>query len=793
MYTYLCNTYYRTSRDEANLALDTDAPDLAPNTIDISPSNEFTSSSLELNGAKNIDSFASNQTIVAPSIDLLAESQPTEDSSPSLENQTFSQLPGSNTTTSDALNTSLLASDEPEPEIAPAIESATETVITSALEDTAATSTVPPVVQSQESDLRDTISSLALAPEVPLELQQNTNAETVPTSNMDGVLDYPEESSLTFNAAPTELPPSQEVATEAAPALHDEQPTSATDPEVKDAEMADAPESTPFAKVSREREDDNDDEPSAKRTKTEDDTAMADVSAQEFQAPEVPSAAQNDEAALIKSEGSTISTYEAKEIIKILKNIVRTKDGKNFKQPVRTLWPTFADSYYAKISHPVDLATMESNLRDQKYASMDDFKHEVNLIFDNAVDFNGAGHLIAVSGQSVRDTILSKMAAIPPEPPVTQKPPKKQARQSTPRVENAPRTTPARRQSKSGGAAPAVDAGQASTFALDPTTQTPLIRRDSTKGDGGRPKREIHPPKNKDLPYSTTTRPKNKKVATELRFVEEVLVELKKPKHAAYSHAFMLPVDPVSMNIPNYFQVIKHPMDVSSAEKKLKGGEYQSAKGFESDMKLMFANCYKFNPPGNPVHQWGKLFEAVFNEAWANKNQWIAEHAPAAQTPSTNGGSDEEESEEEEEIEEPANGPNSIAALSERLNEEQDKLIKLMQEPKKNMQMIEMQNDMIQLIKGKIATAKATPPTTKKVVKKAKAPKPAAKKQAPAKKSGGGATKKAAPARQKYMGTHEKNIISIGIQRLPEDVIQSILSMIKSETDVDVSGFELFI
>lgn len=324
-------------------------------------------------------------------------------------------------------------------------------------------------------------------------------------------------------------------------------------------------------------------------------------------------------------------------------------------------------------------------------------------------------------------------------------------------------------------------AAPAPTFALDPSTNTPLIRRDSTKGDGGRPKREIHPPKNKDLPY-TITRPKNKKVATELKFCEEVLAEMKKAKHTQYSNAFMLPVDPITMSIPNYFHVIKHPMDISTIEKKLKGGEYQNAKGFESDMRLMFANCFKFNPPGNLVHQWGKQYEAVFNETWATKSKWLSDHAHPAETPSSNGGSDDEESEEEEEVEETATGPNSIAALSERLNEEQEKLINMMSAKNKDQQMIEMQKDMINLIKEKIATAKATPPT-KKVVKKTKASKPA-KKQAPAKKAGA-TTKKSAPARQKYLGTHEKNIISIGIQRLPEDIIKDILAMIKKETNVD--------
>lgn len=782
------------NRDTNFLDLDT-----VPKTVELSPSaNEFTSSVIETNGAANNKSFVSNleQTIVAHSVDLPSESQP---SSLSIDNS--SQLPDTNTTTSDAQlmlpevhQPSLPTSDAQEPEPAPAVESAVETVITSALEDTAATSSVPPVVEAQESDLRDTTSDLALAPEVQPESTQTTDLQTepdLPIRDMDGAVDpqnLPLENGVTDHAAiPSDAPPSAD----AMPSLPDEEPIA------KDEEMTDAPESAAYTKVSREREDDNEEEPSAKRTKTENDTAMDDIPAQEPQVaseapatPDAPAAAQNDEAAPVNSESATtITPYETKEIIKILKNVVRTTGGKNFRLPVGELWPGIADNYHAQISHPVDLATMETNLRDGKYPTMDDFKAEVNLIYENALKFNNEGHTVTAAGKTVRDSILTKMNNIAPEPPAVPKATKKQARKSTPLADAAPRTTAPRRQSKSGGAA--TMAGGAQTFALDPNTSTPLIRRDSTKGDGGRPKREIHPPKNKDMPYNTTTRPKNKKVAQELKFCEEVLAELKKPKHALYANAFLSPVDPVSLNIPNYFQVIKHPMDISTIEGKLKGGEYQGSKAFESDVKLMFANCFKFNPASNVVHQWGKQLEQVFNETWANKSKWFADHAPAAETPSSNGGSDDEESEEEVEVEVEEPASSTIAILSERLTEEQDKLIKLMANPKKNAPMLSMQQDMVDMIKQKIADAKAKPPT-KKVVKKAKPAKPA-KKQAPAKKAGSAATKKAGARRPKYMGTHEKNIISLGIQRLPEDIIKEILAMIKAETDVDVGFFYLII
>jgi bromodomain-containing factor 1 len=660
---------------------------------------------------------------------------------------------------------------------------------------------VPPVVEAVESDLRDTTSALALAPQPNLDQPRipdfqvetefsnhdmdgvmndvgdaiyNTDMET---RNADAAIPAPAFQTLTLNNGVTDhiTPTDALPAEDAVSSFVDEQHT------VRDADMTDPPVSASSTKVARERDDDNDDEPSAKRTKVEDDTTKTDIQSQQFPAaPEVPATAQDQDVAPVRSESiTTITPYESKEIIKILKNVVRTANGKNFRKSVRALWPNFADAYYAKIPHPVDLATMENNLKEEKYPSMDDFKAEVDLLYENAVTFNGENHEVTASAKVVRDAILSKMASIPPEAREVAKAPKKQARRkSTPLAEPAPRIVTPRRQSKSGGTA----AVAATTFALDPNTSTPLIRRDSTKGDGGRPKREIHPPKNKDLPYNTTARPKNKKVAQELKFCEEVLAELKKPKHSSYSNAFMFPVDPVSLNIPNYFQVIKHPMDISKIEEKLKGGQYQSAKAFEADVKLMFSNCYKFNPPSNVVHHWGKQFEEVFNQTLATKSKWFEDHAPAA-TPSSHGDSDDEESEEEAEAEEPALG---IAAWSERLTEEQDKMITLMANPKKNAQLIDMQNDMIDMIKKKIANEKAKP-VPKKEIKKPKAVRPA-KKQAVAKKAAPAAKRKSTGGRQRYMGTHEKNIISIGIQQLPEDITKDILAMIKGETDVDVSN-----
>ncbi|KAJ1503886.1 hypothetical protein HMI54_007655 [Coelomomyces lativittatus] len=67
---------------------------------------------------------------------------------------------------------------------------------------------------------------------------------------------------------------------------------------------------------------------------------------------------------------------------------------------------------------------------------------------------------------------------------------------------------------------------------------------------------------------------------------------IKRLKDAAM---FLLPVDPVKLNIPDYFDVILHPMDLSTMEKKLIHHVYTSPAMFLADFQLMIDNCLLYN------------------------------------------------------------------------------------------------------------------------------------------------------------------------------------------------------
>lgn len=100
--------------------------------------------------------------------------------------------------------------------------------------------------------------------------------------------------------------------------------------------------------------------------------------------------------------------------------------------------------------------------------------------------------------------------------------------------------------------------------------------------------------------------------------------ELKKPKYSHLSWLFEKPVDPTATGAPDYYDVIKHPMDMSTFEHKLYSDQYSNEEEFEADVRLMFRNCYTYNPPHNSVHQMGRQFEEVFDAYWTKVHKKAA-------------------------------------------------------------------------------------------------------------------------------------------------------------------------
>jgi hypothetical protein len=104
-----------------------------------------------------------------------------------------------------------------------------------------------------------------------------------------------------------------------------------------------------------------------------------------------------------------ITTRQRKEITHILNHISRTPAGQSFKAPVEQLWPECAGAYTAKVSNPIDLGTIQMKVKNNIYPSVDDFRADIVLLYQNSVDFNGIDHMITSIALEVRDTILNAL------------------------------------------------------------------------------------------------------------------------------------------------------------------------------------------------------------------------------------------------------------------------------------------------------------------------------------------------------------------------------------------------
>lgn len=62
------------------------------------------------------------------------------------------------------------------------------------------------------------------------------------------------------------------------------------------------------------------------------------------------------------------------------------------------------------------------------------------------------------------------------------------------------------------------------------------------------------------------------------------------------SYEFRHPVDFVGLGLPDYPEVIKFPMDLSTVKQNLKQDEYQSMQDFLLDLQLIWDNCKLYNP-----------------------------------------------------------------------------------------------------------------------------------------------------------------------------------------------------
>ncbi|XP_024968352.1 bromodomain-containing factor 1 [Cynara cardunculus var. scolymus] len=80
---------------------------------------------------------------------------------------------------------------------------------------------------------------------------------------------------------------------------------------------------------------------------------------------------------------------------------------------------------------------------------------------------------------------------------------------------------------------------------------------------------------------------------------------------------FNVPVNPVALGIPDYFDVIKTPMDFGTICSNLENGlKYMNSEDVYKDVQYIWENCYKYNNKGDYILELMKRVKKNFAKYW---------------------------------------------------------------------------------------------------------------------------------------------------------------------------------
>lgn len=65
---------------------------------------------------------------------------------------------------------------------------------------------------------------------------------------------------------------------------------------------------------------------------------------------------------------------------------------------------------------------------------------------------------------------------------------------------------------------------------------------------------------------------------------------------------------------PDYYQIIQHPIDMTTIENYIKSDRYTTLDDIVGDYRLMFSNCRKYNEEGSMIYEDANILEKALNE-----------------------------------------------------------------------------------------------------------------------------------------------------------------------------------
>ncbi|XP_062291249.1 bromodomain-containing protein 3-like isoform X2 [Scomber scombrus] len=296
--------------------------------------------------------------------------------------------------------------------------------------------------------------------------------------------------------------------------------------------------------------------------------------------------------------------------------------------------------YHKIITSPMDLGTIKKRLENNYYWSASECMQDFNTMFSNCYIYNKPTDDIVLMALALEKIFLQKVAQMPQE-----------------EVELLPQTAKGKGKKTSisdgqdGGvtcpSATTVTSQQSHSYTPSSSSSTPkqssqtatkkgFKRKEDTPADlssaivislsdssESKRRREatgrsVNPCRsNFDEKESPPRENEQDGLSQQLKYCSDILKEMMSKKHAAYAWPFYQPVDTEALQLHDYHNIIKYPMDLSTVKKKMDGMEYQDAQGFAADVRLIFSNCYKYNPPHHDVVTKARRLQGVFEKRFA--------------------------------------------------------------------------------------------------------------------------------------------------------------------------------
>ncbi|CAB1418317.1 unnamed protein product [Pleuronectes platessa] len=309
----------------------------------------------------------------------------------------------------------------------------------------------------------------------------------------------------------------------------------------------------------------------------------------------------------------------------VVKSLWRHQFAWPFYQPVDAIALGLPD-YHKIITTPMDLGTIKKRLENNYYASASECMEDFNTMFTNCYIYNKPTDDIVLMALAVEKTFLQKVAQMPQAEleisPYAAK--GKSKKGSTPGGEDG--STPTGPPTKKMGLK------RKDTASTDSSSPVLTSSGDSSESKRRRQSQDVNPSKS-DL--DEKEQQQSEQSGKHLKYCSDILKEMLSKKHAAFAWPFYKPVDAEALQLDDYHDIIKYPMDLSTVKKKVDGGEYLDARGFAADVRLIFSNCYKYNPPDHEVVARAKKLQDLFETRFAKMPDETVELISAASARST--------------------------------------------------------------------------------------------------------------------------------------------------------------